>query len=91
MSAGQKQFHDELKMEVEGVSPATGTIKNVKVTTDPDESDKEQISEHPDMSEMTMSRRKRGLYESIRINKERKKAKVDVIESRKRNIKESQK
>uniref|UniRef100_A0A803MGV2 Pescadillo homolog n=1 Tax=Chenopodium quinoa TaxID=63459 RepID=A0A803MGV2_CHEQI len=90
MSKQEKQHHEEMKMELQGVSPATGTIQNVQAP-DQDQADNDQISEEPDLSELTMSRRKRGLYESIRISKQRRKAKVDHLESRKQSIAKSQK
>ncbi|KAL2897375.1 Pescadillo-like protein [Bienertia sinuspersici] len=85
----EKQFHNELKMELQGVSHAAGTLQNMEAVKD--QADKDEISEEPDLSEIGMSRRKRGLYQSILINKQRKKAKLDKLESRKRRIEESQK
>uniref|UniRef100_A0A803MP48 Uncharacterized protein n=1 Tax=Chenopodium quinoa TaxID=63459 RepID=A0A803MP48_CHEQI len=89
MSKQEKQHHEEMKMELQGVCPITGTIQNVQAP-DQDQADNDQISKEPDMSELTMSRRKRGLYESICISKRRRKAKVDHLESRKRSIAKNQ-
>lgn len=86
----EKQYHEELKMELQGVSHAVGTVQNVE-DPDQDQAENDQISEEPDMSVLGMSRRKRGLYESIQISKQRKQAKLDKLQARKRKIEASQK
>ncbi|KMT03757.1 hypothetical protein BVRB_8g189050 [Beta vulgaris subsp. vulgaris] len=90
MTSHEKRHHEEMKMELQGVSHASGTVQNVEAP-DQDQATTDEISEEPDMSEFGMSRRKRGLYQSMQISKQRKKAKLDTIEARKRKIQQSQK
>ncbi|XP_020103661.1 pescadillo homolog [Ananas comosus] len=85
----EKQYHDELKMEVEGTSYSSLSSKNLeKPSEDVEEdttADTDNIEEHAlNLAKVSMSRKKRGILEAIQIHKERKKAKVDILKERKR-------
>ncbi|KVG91779.1 hypothetical protein Ccrd_026109 [Cynara cardunculus var. scolymus] len=94
MSILQEQYHQELKMEVEGTqytSLPTTEIKK-KIAEDTDDNALQQFAEDDDnMSKVAMSRKKRRLYEAMKISQARKKASVDTLETRKKNIKKSKK
>lgn len=94
MSILQEQYHQELKMEVEGTHytsvPTTGIKK--KIAEDTDDDTLQQFAEDDDnMSKVAMSRKKRRLYEAMKISQARKKASVDTLETRKKNIKKTKK
>ncbi|KAI3677640.1 hypothetical protein L6452_36906 [Arctium lappa] len=94
MSILQEQYHQELKMEVEGTqytSVPTTEVKK-KIAEDTDDTALQQFAEDDDnMSKVAMSRKKRRLYEAMKISQARKKASVDTLETRKKNIKKTKK
>ncbi|EXC20337.1 Pescadillo-like protein [Morus notabilis] len=92
----EKQYHDELKMELQGVSYSSSTSKQVSVeeTEVREESlpDAEQIAQDTaNMSKVVMSRKKRRLYEAIEIGKQRKRDEINLLKERKKNNRVSQK
>ncbi|CAL4943873.1 unnamed protein product [Urochloa decumbens] len=96
----EKQYHDELKMEIDGVtfsnlsnkkadkSPDTMDKDDTKLDHEDDES-KQAEKDSADISTSLMTRRERGLYEAIKIGKERKRDKVDLLKKRKKNAESS--
>ncbi|TVU45555.1 hypothetical protein EJB05_05044 [Eragrostis curvula] len=92
----EKQYHDELKMECEGVT--FSTLSNTRADNPPDAMDKDDTqSDHKedankqaekdaaDVYAPLMSRKRRGLYEAIKINKERRQDKIETLKKRKKN------
>lgn len=72
MMAYEKQYHDELKMELDGIPYSSSTSKQVPVEdTEVGEEpipDTQQIAEDSaNMSKVLMSRKKKGLYEAIQV------------------------
>ncbi|KDO55160.1 hypothetical protein CISIN_1g040664mg [Citrus sinensis] len=93
----EKQYHDELKMELDGfkysssVSDATKQKSGEDMETGEEPlPDVQQISTE-DMSKLLMSRKKRGLYEAMKKGQERKKAHVDLLKQRKKKIEAAEK
>lgn len=69
MMALEKQYHDELKKELEGV-PYSNKHSSVAETEDGEEPvvDLQQVAEDAaNMSKVVMSRKKRGLLEAIEV------------------------
>lgn len=100
MEALEKQYREELKMELQGPesSPVSKKIKQSSVEDMPAREEHlpglQQVAEDAENRDiLTMSRRKRGLYEAIKKNKERKNARIDKLKERKKAIetKKSQK
>ncbi|KAJ6834593.1 pescadillo-like protein [Iris pallida] len=86
----EKQYHDELNMELQGITYSS-SIKNPTASTEIVDSkddkaiDPEQVAEDArNLSKVSMSRKKRKLYEAMQIGKGRKKDKVNLLEERKR-------
>ncbi|KAL4578349.1 hypothetical protein LXL04_014471 [Taraxacum kok-saghyz] len=98
MAVLQEQYHNELKMEMEGAEKNTTTTtpatKSKKKSADEetDDANLQQFADDDDnMSKVSMSRKKRRLYEAMKISQERKKASVDTLKTRKKNIQKSKK
>ncbi|CAI9283187.1 unnamed protein product [Lactuca saligna] len=101
MAMLQEEYHHELKKELEGTTqhtPATaeeGKKKKKNVDDEETEDDDQNLQQFADdndnMSKVTMSRKKRRLYEAMKISQERKKASVDTLKTRKKNIQNSKK
>lgn len=95
----EKQYHDELKLELDGINYSSSTSDGNKQKSDEgmetgEDSlpDMQQISnDTADMSKLLMSRKKRGLYEAMKKGQERKKAHVDLLKQRKKKIEAVQK
>ncbi|KAJ1695495.1 hypothetical protein LUZ63_012193 [Rhynchospora breviuscula] len=89
----EKQYHDELKMEMSGIT-YSATLSNKKPdNTGSDEMQhKDEVmvpvstekDDEDDRAKLYMSRKKRGLYEAIEISNQRKKDKVALLKERKR-------
>lgn len=69
----EKQYHDELKMELDGFKYSSSVSAATKQKSDEDMEtfeeplpDVQQIST-ADMSKLLMSRKKRGLYEAMKV------------------------
>ncbi|KAJ1294027.1 hypothetical protein BS78_01G115800 [Paspalum vaginatum] len=89
----EKQYHDELKMEIDGVtfsnlSNKKADLSDAKDDTKSDREDdenKQVEKDDGDISTALMSRRQRGLYKAMEIGKERKREKVELLKKRKKN------
>jgi len=97
MTIEQNQYLDELKMEVDGVqhsSTASDNKQSSSKETEARESEpdlQQIVQDHAKMSEVLMSRRKRGIYEAMQIGKKRKQDHVDLLKERKKKIEAAQK
>lgn len=107
MEVFQAQYHEELKAELEGKTdtntPTTPkeSKKKKKKEKNVDDEEEEEIEDdgnlkqfaddNDNMSKVAMSRKKRRLYEAMKISQERKKASVDTLKTRKKNIQKSKK
>lgn len=98
MSVLQKQYHDELKRELQGAQYSVISNASKEKYADDTEAkgdslpDLRQVAEDvANMSKVLMSRKKRGLLEAMEKNKEKKQKHVGVLEGRKRKIKEAKK
>nr|GMC87786.1 pescadillo homolog [Ipomoea batatas] len=99
MSALEKQYHEELKREFQGVEYST--ISNEREKDAPKDNndantesvpDEQQIAKDADnMSKMVMSRKRRNILEAAEIGRKRKKDKVARLEERRRTLKNSKK
>ena len=71
MAIDEKQFHQELKMEMKGMQQTADTSE-IKKTGEEDDADdaspKQVINDDEDMAMLTMSRKKRGLYNAIQVS-----------------------
>ena len=74
MSILEKQYHDELKMELQGVQYPSVSNANKQNSTDDTEDgeeplpDLQQVAEDAaNMSKVVMSRKKRKLYEAMQV------------------------
>lgn len=89
----EKQYIDELKMEIDGV--AFSSLSNKEADKSPDakgdtQSDREedaskQEKDDDDIGTALMSRKQRGLYKAMKMGKEKKKEKVELLKKRKKN------
>ncbi|KAJ4786199.1 hypothetical protein LUZ62_037445 [Rhynchospora pubera] len=89
----EKQYHDELKMEMSGIT-YSATLSNKKSENSGSEEmqHKDEVvvpvstekNDEDDRAKLYMSRKKRGLYEAIEISNQRKKDKVALLKERKR-------
>ncbi|TQE03024.1 hypothetical protein C1H46_011388 [Malus baccata] len=95
MMALEKQYHDELNMELQGIQHPSSTSnvdnQNSAKDTTEDAEEFDPDTDRDNMSKMLMSRKKRGVLEAMEKGKKRKKDHVEVIRERKRKLKESQK
>ncbi|XVF60239.1 hypothetical protein PTKIN_Ptkin08bG0028800 [Pterospermum kingtungense] len=89
----EKQYHDDLKMELQGVSSI-----NKPSSAEDTESKEESLPaieqsaiDTDDPSRLMMSRKKRGLAIAIEMGEQRKKERVEKLKERKRNIEAAQK
>lgn len=82
----EKQYHDELKAELERANKTSAIPKLGSVgPTDDNKTDMDQVAEDTnEMDKLLMPRRKRGLLESMEINIKRKHEQVEVLKARKR-------
>ncbi|XP_059670109.1 pescadillo homolog [Cornus florida] len=98
MSNLQRQYHDELKMELRGERyPPVLNVDNQNPVEDTEASDEylpdlQQIAEDNDsMSKLLMSRAKRNLFEAMKIGKKREQSNVELLKKRKKRISETKK
>ncbi|KAL9231215.1 hypothetical protein vseg_006470 [Gypsophila vaccaria] len=94
MAKLEKQYHEELKKELQGTDNASGTAKlslveSPVVADQPPTTKNQAVEDEADMDEMLMTRKNRGLYKSMKISNKRKQDKIDLLESRKRRIERS--
>ncbi|KAL5718194.1 hypothetical protein ACHQM5_011126 [Ranunculus cassubicifolius] len=90
MDMSEKQYHDELKMELRGVEfTAPAAVLNTVEEKDESVSDPDQAAKDLEsLSQLPMSRKKKRLLEAMQIGKERKKHKVNLLNERKKKAKE---
>ncbi|KAF8733807.1 hypothetical protein HU200_014657 [Digitaria exilis] len=91
----EKQYHDELKMEIDGVTfsnlsnkkpdKSQDTMDKDDAKSDHEDEKKQAEKDNDDISTALMSRRKRGLYKAMEIGRERKQDKVELLKKRKKN------
>jgi pescadillo protein len=95
MSILEKQYHEELKMELKGVQYSAGSNANKQNSAEDTEAVEESLPEAQvqqvaedvaSMAKVLMPRRKRKLYEAMKIGESRKKSQVRLLEERKKNI-----
>ncbi|XP_044465681.1 LOW QUALITY PROTEIN: pescadillo homolog, partial [Mangifera indica] len=98
MMALEEQYHDELKVELQGNPYSSSASDKNKQISGEDGDDGEAMEDEslPDvqdiandaanMSTLLMSRKTRGLYEAMKIGKEKKKAAVNLLKERKKKI-----
>ncbi|KAL6526028.1 hypothetical protein OROHE_015552 [Orobanche hederae] len=89
LSIKQKQYHEELKLEVQGAQHSTlpSDIEGRKEAEDDRVQSLQQIVEdEANMSTLLVPHRKRNLLEAMKIGKKRKQAGIDLLKERKKNI-----
>ncbi|VFQ91879.1 unnamed protein product [Cuscuta campestris] len=97
MSALEKQFHEELKRELQDSQPSTISTEEKAVSEDNNANhepvlDLEQFAKDDDnMIKMGMTRKKRKILEAAEIGKKRRKDKVALLEERKKKLENSKK
>ncbi|KAF5740406.1 pescadillo isoform X1 [Tripterygium wilfordii] len=90
----EKQYHDELKKELQGVHDLSSVSNAIEQSPGKDAEavketlpDLKQIAEDAEnMSTIVMSRKKRGLYKAMQIGKERKHSRVNLLKERKKKL-----
>ncbi|KAM0943637.1 putative BRCT domain-containing protein [Dioscorea sansibarensis] len=88
LSMLEKQYRDELNMELKGInysaSLSIGGSSADNVVEEDANSDLEQIAgDAQNRSKISMSRKKRKIYEAMQISKQRKKANVHLLKEKK--------
>ncbi|XAR51908.1 hypothetical protein NMG60_11006704 [Bertholletia excelsa] len=99
MSALEKQYHEELKKELQGFQFSSILNANKQNTTEDREAHEEEsvpdlqqeVADAANMSKVVMSRRRRKIYEAIEIGKQAKRARVDLLKERKKKIEATRK
>lgn len=95
MSILEKQYHEELKMELKGVQYSAGSNANKQNSAEDTEAAEESLPEAQvqqvaedvaSMAKVLMPRRKRKLYEAMKIGESRKKSQVNLLKERKKKI-----
>lgn len=90
----EKQYHDELKMELQRIgnassAPQLGSVGHVEATDD-GQSERDQTARDSDeLDKLLMSRSKRGLLNAIDIGNKRRNDEIEVLKARKRRNLES--
>ena len=91
MASLERQYHEELKMELEGAqysSPASKKHKQSSEDKEGDDTAADEISQiiedSEKMSASMMTRNQRGLYKAIQLGKEKKAAKINKLKERKK-------
>ncbi|PIN06143.1 Protein required for normal rRNA processing [Handroanthus impetiginosus] len=94
MSALERQYHEELKLELQGTQSPTAPAGDIEGKDAEGEivPNLQQIAEDAaNMSKVVMPRKKRKLLEAMEIGKERKRAHVQRLKERKKKIDEAKK
>ncbi|CAL5371802.1 unnamed protein product [Camellia sinensis] len=93
MSILEKQYHDELKMELQGVQYSSVSNANKQNSAEDMEAGEKSLSDlqqvekdHANIEKVVMSRKKRGLLEAMKIGQEAKRARVGLLKERKKRI-----
>ncbi|KAM0901738.1 hypothetical protein ACQ4PT_019771 [Festuca glaucescens] len=95
----EKQYHEELKMEIEGNTFSNISNKKADIPDDVEGDESEEANEDDpikqaaddaeEISKSIMSNRKRGLLRAMEIGKERKKSKIETLKQRKKKAESS--
>ncbi|KAL8253127.1 hypothetical protein R6Q59_036820 [Mikania micrantha] len=93
MMIHERQYHQELKKEMEGMqyTSVPESSNNGEEDTDDISHPEQLVQDDENMIKVSMSRKKRRLYEAIKISQGRKKANVEALKTRKENIQKSKK
>ncbi|KAI3805823.1 hypothetical protein L1987_21710 [Smallanthus sonchifolius] len=95
MALHEKQYHQELKKEMQGMQytsdPNIDEVENNGEENTDDASPQQLVKDDENMTMVSMSRKKRRLYEAMKISQGRKKANVETLKTRKKNIQKSKK
>ncbi|KAK6928379.1 BRCT domain [Dillenia turbinata] len=93
MKALEQQYHDELKIELQGVGYSSAPSAITQNTSEDAEAKEEsgpnlnQIAEDAaSMAKVAMPRKKRRLYEAMQISKARKQDKVNLLKERRKKL-----
>lgn len=87
LSLLEQQYHDELNMELQGITYSSSLSNKTSVEDVKEDApaDAEQMeNDDRNFAMVSMSRKKRRLYEAMQISKERKKANVSLLKERKK-------
>ncbi|KAL6494782.1 hypothetical protein OROGR_031582 [Orobanche gracilis] len=94
LSVKQKQYHEELKLEVQGAQHSTlpSDIEGRKEAEDDRVQSLHQIVEdEANMSTLLVPHKKRNLLEAMKLGKKRKQAGIDLLKKWKKDIDEARK
>jgi len=86
----EKQYHDELKMELQGINnnassaPQLGSVGHVESTDDGQSEPDQTATDGNELDKLLLSRRRRGLLNAMEIGKKRKNDEIEVLRARKR-------
>ncbi|XP_020582372.1 pescadillo homolog [Phalaenopsis equestris] len=88
----EQQYHDELNMELQGVTFSAASsrgnsqipVGDVEVKEGTRNALDQVAADELNLSKVSMSRKQRGLMEAIQIGKERKKSKIELLKKRKK-------
>ncbi|KAJ4834192.1 hypothetical protein Tsubulata_018884 [Turnera subulata] len=93
IAALEKQYHEELKMEVHGDYPSAVSKKTKHSSEEGGETTEELVNESEQVAkddglllETVMTRKKRGLYKAMKIHEKRKDARNSVLKERKKKL-----
>ncbi|CAA7031397.1 unnamed protein product [Microthlaspi erraticum] len=93
MATLEKQYHEELKMEITGTSADDLPVEEEGEEgeeEDPEAAIKQVANDEDTRSKLSMSNKKRKLYEAMKMGLEKKNEGVKLIEERKRKLKKAQ-
>jgi pescadillo protein len=93
MATLEKQYHEELKMEITGTSADDLPVEEEDEEgeeEDPEAAIKQVANDEDTRSKLSMSNKKRKLYEAMKMGLEKKNEGVKLIEERKRKLKKAQ-
>ncbi|KAJ8445065.1 hypothetical protein Cgig2_022585 [Carnegiea gigantea] len=90
----EKQYHDELKMELQRIgnassAPQLGSVGHVEATDDGQSKRDQTARDSDELDKLLMSRSKRGLLNAIEIRSKQKNDEIEVLKARKRRNLES--
>ncbi|KAL5572778.1 hypothetical protein UlMin_022375 [Ulmus minor] len=91
----EKQYHDELKMELQGIPLSSSALKpnpveDMQVGEESVPDLRQTAEDTSNISKVMMSNKKRGLLEAMEKGKQRKREKVNLLKERKRKIEQGQ-
>ncbi|KAK6913075.1 BRCT domain [Dillenia turbinata] len=93
MKALEKQYHDELKMELQGVGYSSipsdkdqNTIEDAEAKEESGPDPNQIADDAASMAKVAMPRKKRRLYEAIQISKARKREQLNLLHERRKKL-----